>query len=96
MTAVPFVYQNTETREYWMLLCAQDRGLRTPRRGCMGLATFADLLSWEAKPPLWSPALFWAPECPDYFEHDGWKYLIYSNVRTRYRAFHGWGRARFQ
>lgn len=87
----PFVYWNPEDNCYWMLLCARDKTAYTTRGGCIGLATSPDLQTWTVRPPLWSPSLVYAPECPDLFEAHGLQFLLFSNMETRYRAFTEWG-----
>ncbi|MCS6830960.1 MAG: glycoside hydrolase family 32 protein [Armatimonadota bacterium] len=86
----PFVFWNTSEGRYWMLLTARLKDLSTPRRGCIALATSADLSHWQIHPPLWSPNIAYALECPDTFEAEGRRFLLFSNVETRYRSFRNW------
>jgi beta-fructofuranosidase len=86
----PYVFWNAQEECYWMLLCARQKDSATPRRGCIGLATSPDLVSWQVQPPLWSPGIVYAPECPDLFHsHDHW-FLLFSTIETRYRYFDLW------
>jgi len=86
----PLVFWNSDEERYWMLLTARLRTLRTPRRGCIALATSPDLSHWEVHPPLWAPGIAYALECPDTFEAEGRRFLLFSNVETRYRTFQSW------
>jgi len=92
----PFVFWNAEEKRWWMTITARERGSFV-RRGCVALAVSGDLISWEVKPPIWSPHAFHAPECTDLFMRGGKHYLIFSNVETRYRWADGprgpWHRA---
>jgi len=81
----PFIFWNEEEKCYWMLICARVKDAPTPKRGCIAVAKSRDLAKWVVYPPLWSPYLIYAPECPDLFRANGWWYLIFSNVETRYR-----------
>ncbi len=86
----PFVFWNADEGRYWMLLTARLKASPTPRRGCIALATSSDLLRWEVHPPLWTPNIAYALECPDTFEAEGRRFLLFSNVETRYRSFRNW------
>lgn len=86
----PFVFWNADEGRYWMLLTARSKNQPTPRRGCIALATSPDLSHWEVHPPLWTPNIAYALECPDTFEAEGRCFLLFSNVETRYRSFQNW------
>jgi len=82
----PFVFWNGVERCYWMLIAARELGAPTPRAGCIALAKSDDLEKWETYPPLWSPHIVHAPECPDMFPlGDRW-YMLFSTNETRYRV----------
>ena len=82
----PHVFWNEEEAEYWMLICARVKDAPTPRRGCVAVAKSPDLKHWTVYPPLWAPYSVYTPECPDLFRLQGRWYLIFSYLRTRYRA----------
>ena len=88
----PFVFWNEEAGEYWMLMTARRDSGPVRNRGCIGLAVSSDLVTWEGRPPLWTPDEVWAHPCPDMFRHGGWWYLVYSVSRewiaTHYRMAH--------
>lgn len=81
----PFVFFNSETSEFWMLICARDKRVAFERRGCIALATSRDLQNWQVREPLWSGSVCWAAECPDMFRLDNRWYLVFSHGTTRYR-----------
>ena len=85
----PFVFWNSETNEYNMLVLARHKEGIPRRRGLIALCSSKDLLNWQAQEPFYSPDLYSAHECPDLFKMGDWWYLIFSEVsekvRTRYR-----------
>jgi len=85
----PFIFWNDAAGEYWMLVTARTDSGPVRNRGCIGLATSSDLVSWEGKPPLWAPGEVWAHPCPDLFRQGDWWYMVYSVSRewiaTHYR-----------
>jgi len=54
--------------------------------GCLAHLTSRDMLNWEETEPLVILDTADQPECPDYFELNGWYYLIYS-IRGQARYF---------
>lgn len=85
----PFVFWNAEAGEYWMLLAARLKAGPSRRRGCTALCASSDLQRWEARPPFWTPGLYFTHECPDLFKMGEWWYLVFSEFSdaclTRYR-----------
>lgn len=83
----PFVFQNKETGLFHMLITAWDQTYPLPNLGgCVAQLVSDDLWNWQVQDPFLIPGLPGAPECPDYFEWNGWYYLIFSNgLRARYR-----------
>ncbi|MBQ8087540.1 MAG: glycosyl hydrolase [Clostridia bacterium] len=54
--------------------------------GCLAHLTSADLESWTQHEPFIVPGYSDQPECSDYFEWNGWYYLVFSNFAiARYR-----------
>ena len=54
--------------------------------GCLAHLISRDLRNWEQLDPFILPEYPGEPECPDYFEWNGWYYLVFSNQATaRYR-----------
>lgn len=49
------------------------------RRGCLAHLISEDLEHWEQLPPFYLPGYTDQPECADYFEWNGWYYLIFGN-----------------
>jgi len=82
----PFVFWSSEEKCYWMLITARVKDAPTPRRGCVALAKSRNLKTWKIHPPLWTPYLVYAPECPDLFHIGRRWYLVFSNIETRYRS----------
>jgi beta-fructofuranosidase len=80
----PFVFWNEEEGLYWMLMAARARS-PYQRGGCIGLCVSYDLITWQARPPLYAPDLYIsALECPDLFQMGEWWYLIYSTYTDRF------------
>ena len=58
--------------------------------GCLAHLVSLDLRHWEQREPFILPEYPGEPECPDYFEWNGWYYLIFSNQAVaRYRMSRG-------
>lgn len=54
--------------------------------GCLAHLTSSDLESWTQHGPFIVPGYQDQPECSDYFEWNGWYYLVFSNYAVaRYR-----------
>ena len=49
-------------------------------RGCVGHAVSTDLQHWELRSPLFHPGSFYQLEVPDYFEWNGWHYLLFNDA----------------
>ena len=57
-----------------------------PYGGCLAHMVSDDLLDWQQLPPFIVPGYSDQPECSDYFEWNGWYYLVFANFATaRYR-----------
>ena len=80
----PMVFQDAQGL-YHMLVTTSlvDAG---PYGGCLAHLTSPDLESWTQREPFIVPGYADQPECSDYFEWNGWYYLVFSNFATaRYR-----------
>ncbi len=54
--------------------------------GCLAHLTSTDLEEWKQQGPFIVPGYSDQPECSDYFEWNGWYYLVFSNFAiARYR-----------
>ena len=54
--------------------------------GCLAHLASSDLMDWKQLDPFIVPGYADQPECSDYFEWNGWYYLIFSNFAVaRYR-----------
>ena len=54
--------------------------------GCLAHLTSPDLENWKQQDPFIVPGYSDQPECSDYFEWNGWYYLVFSNFAVaRYR-----------
>lgn len=54
--------------------------------GCLAHLTSPDLIEWTQHGPFIVPGYSDQPECSDYFEWNGWYYLVFSNFAiARYR-----------
>ncbi|WP_068604301.1 glycoside hydrolase family protein [Paenibacillus swuensis] len=57
------------------------------KKGCLAHLVSTDLQEWQEVAPMIVPGYSDEPECPDYFQWNGWTYLIFSNnglARYRY------------
>ncbi len=51
--------------------------------GCLVHMTSSDLKTWQVHEPVLSGTIH-VPECPDYFEWNGWYYLVYGQAGDTY------------
>jgi beta-fructofuranosidase len=97
----PFVFFDPSTNAFHMLVTAKYLEHPLPALGgCLAHLVSDDLQEWQVKEPFFIPGFTDAPECSDYFEWNGWYYLLYSNrLQTRYRMsrnpFGPWQRPAF-
>lgn len=86
----PFVWYSEEKQAYCMLTAARFESGPSQYRGCTALSVSRDLLHWQPEAPLLAEGSYYTHECPDYFEWNGWYYLIFSEFssmcRTHYRV----------
>ncbi|WP_343685113.1 hypothetical protein [Asticcacaulis sp.] len=76
----PFVFWNSETNSYWMLLTTRQAG-----KAVIGRYTSPDLNTWTAEAPLYSEDSPLNLEVPDLFKQCGRWNLIYSDQRSTSR-----------
>jgi len=83
----PIVFHDDGTRLFHMLVTAWLEPHPIPDcAGCLAHLVSEDLRRWEVKEPFLVPGLVGPPECPDYFEWNGWYYLLFSHgLVTHYR-----------
>ncbi len=79
----PFVYRDGEAGCFRMLISARLKEGPEFRRGCVAVATSADLENWKVGPPLASAMLTHCPECPEVFQLGEWHYLVESRYSER-------------
>ncbi len=88
----PYVFWNEAEGVWWMLIAARRAEGPGWHRGCIVLATSADLRTWTVEPePLYEPGVTYCPECPELWPgEDGLWYLVFSrfseSVGTIYRV----------
>jgi len=83
----PCIFQDKQTGLFHMLVTAalEDYPLEG-RGGCLADLVSKDLKRWELAEPFIIPGDGGVPECPDYFEWNGWYYLVFSTAGiARYR-----------
>ena len=83
----PVVFREKATGLFHMLVTTSlnDPALAN-RGGCLAELVSTDLKHWEQRAPFYVPGYPGQPECPDYFEWNGWYYLVFSNDGiARYR-----------
>ncbi len=97
----PVVFRDPATNLFHMLVTTELTEASVSRRsGCLAHLTSRDLREWEQQKPYLIPGFADQPECSDWFEWNGWHYLIFSNNGVaRYRlsrAPHGpWLKPKF-
>lgn len=78
----PFVFSDPEAGCYRMLLAARSTVGPSRRRGLTAMLRSDDLVNWTLCEPLYSPALYFTHECPDFFEMNGFEYLWFSEFSS--------------
>ncbi|MCA0455042.1 MAG: family 43 glycosylhydrolase [Chloroflexi bacterium] len=87
----PFIFRDETTGEFNMLVTASlDPYLLYGRGGCLARLTSPDLKMWTVAEPFIIPGgrehYANIPECPDYFQWNGWYYLVFSlDGKAHYR-----------
>lgn len=86
----PFVFAGSDG-QWHMLVTSQLAGFPLAKRGgCLLQLVSSDLKEWELQGPLLIPGgdagYPSVPECPDYFEWNGWHYMLFGQrLQTCYR-----------
>lgn len=76
----PVVFQAAHTGRFHMLVTANLTDWPIGNRGgCLAQLVSSDLQQWQVQEPFLIPGLPGTPECPDYFEWNGWYYLVFSS-----------------
>ena len=71
--------------QYHMLVTTSRMDRPGPYNGCLAHLTSLDLENWtQQKAPFIEPGYPGQPECADYFEWNGWYYLVFSYYATAY------------
>ena len=97
----PIVFRDPATNLFHMLVTTElTNAAVTKRGGCLAHLVSTDLRAWEQRGPYLVPGFADQPECADWFEWNGWHYLIFGNDGVaRYRmsrAPHGpWLKPKF-
>jgi hypothetical protein len=79
----PFVFRHAKTGQFHLLVSTT---LRADKRACLAQYISKDLKTWAETEPFLIEEQKEVPECPDYFEWNGWYYLIFSYGQVaRYR-----------
>lgn len=82
----PEVFYGADGQYHMFLTTNWEAETVKERNGCLAHLVSADLENWEEKEPFLIPGYTDQPECSDYFEWNGWYYLIFSNYGTaKYR-----------
>jgi hypothetical protein len=87
----PFVFRDEEGMFHLLVTAKFENFPLHDRGGCLLRFSSRDLWRWQAEGPFFfpggGPGYLSIPECPDYFEWNGWYYLIFGQgLRTRYRV----------
>ncbi|MCQ6561146.1 glycosyl hydrolase [Paenibacillus mendelii] len=91
----PHVFLDAEGLYHMLITTSLVDGDR--HEGCLTHLVSKNLVDWQEEPPFIVPGYHDEPECSDYFEWNGWYYLIFSNdglARYRYsrEPLGGWMR----
>lgn len=82
----PEVFAGADGKYHMLLTTNWEACDNKGREGCLAHMVSDDLENWEQKEPFLIPGYTDQPECTDYFEWNGWYYLIFSNYGTaKYR-----------
>ena len=89
----PAVFRDEQSDQFHMLVTACERSPQVAdRAGCLAHLVSCDLQNWQLQPPFIAgqpgrPGHSLSPECCDYFEWNGWYYLVWSDPphATTYR-----------
>ena len=86
----PFVFRDAQAGFHLLATARLDPFPLDERGGCLLHYTSSDLHAWTPQEPFFIPGgpagYASIPECPDYFEWNGWYYLLYSQrLETHYR-----------
>jgi len=74
----PFVFRDDQG-VFHLLITTSLIDPGKPSRGCLAHLTSVDLQSWQQKTTFLVLDFEDQPECSDYFQFNGWYYLIFSN-----------------
>ncbi|REE88978.1 glycosyl hydrolase family 32 [Paenibacillus taihuensis] len=81
----PHVYQDEQGKYHMLVTTSLVHPVK--HEGCLAHLVSDNLTDWEELEPFIVPGYHDEPECSDYFEWNGWYYLIFSNdglARYRY------------
>lgn len=82
----PEVFLGKDGKYHMLVTTNWEMAEPVERNGCLAHLVSDDLRNWEQKEPFLIPGYTDQPECCDYFEWNGWYYLIFSNYGTaKYR-----------
>lgn len=83
----PFVfYSNADHRVHMLVSSSLEANNKYGRGGCLAHFITTDMQTWHIADPFIVPGYSGVPECPDYFEWNGWYYLIIGiHGAARYR-----------
>lgn len=82
----PWVFRDPDGNRYHALITARSGTGPADARGVIGHAVSSDLLSWEVRPPLDSPAGFGQLEVPQVVEDGDTALLVFSTARAQLSA----------
>ncbi|SEN99719.1 family 43 glycosylhydrolase [Paenibacillus sp. OV219] len=83
----PHVYQDKEGKYHMLVTTSLVHPIK--HQGCLAHLVSDNLTDWEELEPFIVPGYHDEPECADFFEWNGWYYLIFSNDGlARYRYSH--------
>lgn len=85
----PVVFKHDASNTFHMLVTAElEQPSMHDRGGCLSHFTSSNLTDWEPSEPFVIPGYAdHQPECPDYFEWNGWYYLIFSHHGVAHYRF---------
>jgi beta-fructofuranosidase len=82
----PFVFRGPDGCFHMLVSAELESYPLAERGGCLAHLISKDLWDWKLQDPFLIPGYLGVPECADYFEWNGWYYLLFGNaLMTRYR-----------
>jgi beta-fructofuranosidase len=80
----PFVFKDSHSEKYFMVLSARSKELTTEHDACVALAQSEDMIHWEVLPPIFSPGKYSEISAPQIIFHKDTYYLFFTTRKKNY------------